>query len=185
MRAGAAAWTALHHPAPSRQSEPPRDEIRAPLLSQQQSRLLQDLKDPLHFTARGKICEAAVLSAAPHDPKKMGARLRFIHRWSLYFRCRAEEICRGRGRRFKYTRIQTDSIHRHSETCKSPQKPPCGVCCVITEHTNHFLDQRLLVTRRAYSVEIFLYPVWIIPSFTANTNPDRGVSFMGEIHFVV
>lgn len=44
-----AAKTALHHPAPSWQSELQLDEIRAPLLSREQHRLLQDLKDLVLF----------------------------------------------------------------------------------------------------------------------------------------
>lgn len=59
---------------------------------------------------------------------------------------------------FRCMNIQTDR-HRYIQTLVNLQIPktPHGVWCVITEHTNHFPDQRLFVTYRAYSVTIFLY----------------------------
>lgn len=52
---------------------------------------------------------------------------------------------------FKYTHIQMDR-RKYTETQGNLQIPqtPRGICCVIREHTNHLLHQRLAVTQKAY-----------------------------------
>lgn len=53
---------------------------------------------------------------------------------------------------FEYAHIQ--SVHKYTRTRGNSQIPktPLGVCSVITEQTNHFLDQSLLVAQWVYSV---------------------------------
>ena len=53
---------------------------------------------------------------------------------------------------FGYAHMQ--SAHNYTRTRGNSQIPktPLGVCSVITEQTNHFLDQSLLVAQWVYSV---------------------------------
>lgn len=106
---------------------------------------------------------------SPHNPPKNRSQLRFILRWSLYFRCRAKKSC-------IWLQIHTHTnkqIGTNIDTQRNSQIPktPHGVCYVITEHTNNFLDQRL--TQRAHSVSLSE-----LLSFTANTNPLVGLIFV-------
>lgn len=163
-----ASQTALHHPTPSRQRELWHYEIRAPMLSQKQGRLQQDLQDPLPQS--GKYVRHC-LSAAHTTQKKQLSSGSSAGEASISGVEQGESV-EGFNTR-SHTHIQTS----RNGNLQIP-KTPHGVCCVIIEHTNYFLHQRLFVSWSSFDLNLFI-SFRITLGFTTNTKADRTLSIIG------